>query len=173
MEADREGAALPALLCAGWACPLAKVLLLLSSTRGMWPVTMLVPLCWKRSGLCVGEPAPLYLARSRTDVPVSCRKGSRRCGGAERGRAPCPWLDQQCCKGRRSRRLGGAGIRAGVSRSPVPAVGAGERVLEQDQELGWLAGRRRQSASPAECRDLALAQLGRLYFFFFFPLQDS
>lgn len=54
---------------------------------------------------------------------------------------------------------------------PVPAAGAGERVLEQDQEPGWLAGRRRQSASPAECRDLALAQLGRL--FFFFPLQDS
>lgn len=42
------------------------------------------------------------------------------------------------------------------------------RVLEQDQEPGWLAGRQRQSASPAECRDLALAQLGRLFFFYFF-----
>ena len=60
------------------------------------------------------------------------------------------------------------GVCAGVSRSPVPAAGAGERALEQDQEPGWLAGRRRQSASPAECRDLALAQLGRLFFFFFF-----
>lgn len=45
-------------------------------------------------------------------------------------------------------------------------------MLEQDQEPGWLAGRQRQSASPAECRDLALDQLGRL-FLFFFPLQDS
>lgn len=40
-------------------------------------------------------------------------------------------------------------------------------MLEQDQEPGWLAGRQRQSASPAECRDLALDQLGRLFLFFF------
>lgn len=61
------------------------------------------------------------------------------------------------------------GGRAGVSRSPVLAAGAGERALEQDQEPGWLAGRQRQSASPAECRDLAQAQLGRLFFFFLSP----
>ena len=51
---------------------------------------------------------------------------------------------------------------------PVPAASAGERALERDQEPGWLAGRRRQSASPAECRDLARAQLGRLLFFYYF-----
>lgn len=50
---------------------------------------------------------------------------------------------------------------ARVSKCPVPAAGAGERALEQDQEPGWLAGRRRQAASPAESRDLALAQMGR------------
>lgn len=65
------------------------------------------------------------------------------------------------------------GVRAGVSRSSAPAAGAGERVLEKDQEPGWLAGRQRQSASPAECRDLALAQLGRLFFFFFFPSRTA
>lgn len=66
------------------------------------------------------------------------------------------------------------GGRAGVSRSPVPAAGAGERALEQDQEPGWLAGRQRQSASPAECRDLAPAQLGSFFFLvFFFPSRTA
>lgn len=60
-------------------------------------------------------------------------------------------------------------VRDGVSRSLCPLWVLRSRVLEQDQEPGWLAGRQRQSASPAECRDLALAQLGRLLFFFFFP----
>ncbi|PKU28304.1 c-jun-amino-terminal kinase-interacting protein 1 [Limosa lapponica baueri] len=44
---------------------------------------MPVPLCWKCSGLCIREPSPLYLARGRRNAPVSRRKGSCRCGGAE------------------------------------------------------------------------------------------
>lgn len=39
----------------GWACPLANVLLLHPFSWGMQPAVMPVPLCWKHSGLCVGE----------------------------------------------------------------------------------------------------------------------
>lgn len=64
------------------------------------------------------------------------------------------------------------GFHDGVAHPLCPLWVLRSQVLEQDQEPGWLAGRQRQSASPAECRDLALDQLGRL-FLFFFPLQDS
>lgn len=43
------------LLHTGWSCPLANMLLLHPFTWGMQPAVMPVPLCWKHSGLCVGE----------------------------------------------------------------------------------------------------------------------
>lgn len=55
---------------------------------------------------------------------------------------------------------------------PVPAVGAGEWVLEQDQEPGWLAGRR-SSQHPRQSAGTWHWLSWGGYFIFFFPLQDS